>query len=1180
MLGLAGGVLVVSSTHSYCFTLAAERMCQRIRRKYFEALLRQGLPFYDAHDATELAANFTNALPKMEAALGINWAALLQSSAQCVAGLTVGMIWAWKVGLTMIACIPFLAIGAGGGARAMRSRETNASKKIGVASSFVDEICALKRTVVALNTQEQELARFDSEMASVYSTDLSAALKETKFLALYNIALGTAMSMSFYVGYQMVNNGEIDSGNVTTAFFAIIIAGVSFAEVIPALTSIAIGRAAAHACYGAIDAAIEIDNLSEAGIKPTERLKGEIEFRNVCFTYPTRPDEQVLNKIGFTIAPKTTVAIVGSSGSGKSTIVSLIERFYSHQDGAITLDGTPIGDYNIQWLRQQIALVSQTPRLFPGTVFENIAMAKDGATAAQVHAAARLASAHDFITALPDGYETSLVDGGQLSGGQRQRIAIARALIKEPAVLLLDEATSALDSKSELEVQAALNVARSGRTTIIVAHRLSTVADADCIIVMDAGAVVESGTHAELMAKEGHYHSMVLLQDSSAGVGNTSDGDAAEELAAAEGEDERRRASRWKQETQGDTAPVLTGKETTVTDGTAMLGTDASEEQVAKNAHQKANATAAAALTAPDWLLNKGAFFGGAIHGYSYPGYGLCTAQMMGALATRDTAAADFWTSMFGVHIALGFVGAFIGGICAGYSGARVSSRLRSKCFQKILGKQVAWHDLERNTRSTLVQRITQDCRRVRYASSDKLLARGKASGALAGALVLAFIHCFRIALVTICCVPFLVSGGVLRSRAVQLASGHKSFVHSQLFATDSIKNIQTVISIGAISKFLGKYSDLLTEPEVKTVRFAPIRGVMLGAGMAAIFSAFALNLYFAAVNVNNGWCTLGDSTTALLCVIFGGIRSGAFLGEAPDQNAGMKAAGLVQNLLTDDELDAPASGTLGTPAEPVTTAGKIEFRNVSFTYPSRPDAPVLDSFSMTINPGEMVALVGASGSGKSTIMSLLNQFYLQDAGQILIDGADLERYATSHLRQTVGLVDQDPHLFSTTVANNVAYGTPAGAGDDEPAIWSALESANAKDFVGELSDGLQTHVGSFGAKLSGGQRQRVAISRLFIRGEKVKVLLLDEATSALDSKSEQLVQEGLERLRQGKTTLVIAHRLSTVRAADRIMVLNEGKVLEQGSHQELYDARGPYFRLVQNQSISRRSAGSQASTA
>jgi ABC-type multidrug transport system fused ATPase/permease subunit len=461
----------------------------------------------------------------------------------------------------------------------------------------------------------------------------------------------------------------------------------------------------------------------------------------------------------------------------------------------------------------------------------------------------------------------------------------------------------------------------------------------------------------------------------------------------------------------------------------------------------------------------------------------------------------------------------------------------------------------------------------VRYAASDKLLSRGKACGALFGALVLAFIHCFRIALVTICCIPFLVSGGILRQRAVQLASGQQSFKYSQVFAADSIKNIHTVISIGAISKFLGKYSDLLNEPETKTVRFAPIRGLMLGAGMAAIFGAFALNLWFSAVNVNKGWCTLGDSTTALLCVIFGGIRSGAFLGEAPDKNAGIKAAKLVQQLLMDNELDTPASGALGTAAEPITTAGKIEFKNVSFSYPSRPDAPVLDSFSMTINPGEMVALVGSSGSGKSTIMSLLNQFYLQNSGQILVDGADLSLYATAHLRQAVGLVDQDPHLFSTTVANNVAYGTgtTGSVADDEPAIWGALESANAKDFVGELSDGLQTHVGKFGSKLSGGQRQRVVISRLFIRGEKVKVLLLDEATSALDSKSEQLVQEGIERLRQGKTTLVIAHRLSTVQAADRIIVLNEGKVLEQGTHQELYDARAAYFQLVQNQMIGRR---------
>ena len=303
-----------------------------------------------------------------------------------------------------------------------------------------------------------------------------------------------------------------------TVFWAILIGGLGLAGLGTALGSIGKGRQAAYIIHSVIDRVPVIDSSSTDGAKPSS-CSGAFELCNVHFAYPSRPDLPIFKGYNLKISPGQTVALVGESGGGKSTVISLLERFYDPVKGKVMLDGIDIRDLNVQWLRDQIGLVSQEPVLFATTIMENIRYGKPGALDDEVYEAARMANAHTFITGFTEGYATDVGERGvQLSGGQKQRVAIARAIIKDPQILLLDEATSALDSESESVVQVALDTLLKAkkRTTVIVAHRLSTIRNADSIAVIYDGAIVEQGTHGELMAiGDGNYRRLALRQQAS-----------------------------------------------------------------------------------------------------------------------------------------------------------------------------------------------------------------------------------------------------------------------------------------------------------------------------------------------------------------------------------------------------------------------------------------------------------------------------------------------------------------------------------------------------------------------------------------------------------------------------------------------------------------------------------------
>ena len=377
---------------------------------------------------------------------------------------------------------------------------------------MASEVVGNIRTVVSLGLAE----KFMDDYFGLLRTPLKAGNHKA---VLSGLAYGFSQAviffiwaMSFYYGGQLTAWGLATFNDVMKAITAIIFAGMTLGQTLQLSPDFSKARTAAAAVFALLDRQPPIDSSSTSG-QTLPTVVGEVVFKDVKFTYPNRKDVPVLRGLSFSLKPNQTVALVGPSGCGKSTVIALLERFYDPAAGQIQLDGVDVRDLNLTWLRGQLGLVGQEPVLFSADITQNIRYGKPDATLEEVKAAAAAANAASFIEAMPDGYGTQVGEkGAQLSGGQKQRIAIARALVRNPKILLLDEATSALDTESEKIVQEALDRARVGRSTIVIAHRLSTVQNADLILVFDQGVVVESGTHDVLMAAQGRYHQMVSTQ--------------------------------------------------------------------------------------------------------------------------------------------------------------------------------------------------------------------------------------------------------------------------------------------------------------------------------------------------------------------------------------------------------------------------------------------------------------------------------------------------------------------------------------------------------------------------------------------------------------------------------------------------------------------------------------------
>jgi ATP-binding cassette subfamily B protein len=880
-----------------------------------------------------------------------------------------------------------------------------------------------------------------------------------------------------------------------------------------------------------VAALLAADPPAPAGGPARPPLAPAIAFEGVWFSYPggRRPAHAGLS---FAVAPGERVGIVGPSGSGKSSIARLLLAMYAPQAGTVRIGGHDVRTMDPEHVRSHIAVVQQDSYLFHGTVEENLRLGNPRASRAALEAAARAANAHEFIAALPAGYAAVVGERGvTLSGGQRQRLAIARALLRNAPILILDEALSAVDAENEAAIQEALDRLMEGRTTLILAHRLSSVARADRILVVEQGRVVETGSHADLMRRGGPYRRLMGAQ--AAGPG------PAGPPRPAEAAGPRARTS----------VPDVLGSEHSG-DGTRDASADAIlraprlgfVETVAALLRFVAPWRGEVALTVAAGICRVAAFTGVGVAGalivaavrrgspYVWPAALLAAAAPLAGLL--------HWLESWLAH-----------GVAY-----RLLAEMRIALFAKLDALAPAY--LLRRRSGDLVALATQDIETVEYFYAHTLAPAVVA--VLVPAAVLAVLaHAAWPAALALLpfllyagCVPLLVRGRIdALGAAVRERLGFLS-----AHVAETIQGLADLVAFQAVDIRRAGFMDAVRAYHRIRLRF------LCDLSAQSAWLEVATGLGGLAVAAAGAALAAGGRLDPGLLPLLTLLAVAAFL---PVSEIGSVARQLADTFASTRRLRAverepvPVRDGPAAPAPPRAGGSAVRFDRVSFVYPGARRFALV-SVSLEIAPGATIALVGPSGAGKTTLANLLLRFWDPTEGRVLLDGYDLRAYRLDHLRRRIALVAQDTYLFNDTLRANVRLARPE-AGERE--VAAALECAALAEFVAGLPEGLDTRVGERGVQLSGGQRQRVAIARAFLKN--APVLILDEATSQLDAVSEAQVRASLRDLMRDRTTIIIAHRWSTIQAADAIAVLNEGRLVEFGTHAALLARGGLYAGLV-----------------
>lgn len=501
---------LTSSARYYLFTLAGERIVLRLRRDLFHRILNQDIAFFDFNRTGELMSRLASDCTTLQNTVSVNISQGLRNLGQVVGGLGFMFYTSWKLSLVMLILVPPVAVFANSFGKKIRLHAKNFQQSIADASIVAEESISGVRTVKSFVQEAKELERYNAALGLALVTAKARITSIAQFMTIAMILGFGAVSFVLWYGGREVVLDHMTVGDLTQFLLYLMIVAIGVGSLGSLWGDMMAGIGASERVFDIL----ERESAIHGGTKKLQHLDGAIQFRDVEFAYPSRGDLPVLRKMNFSVRPGEAVALVGGSGGGKTTVASLISRFYDPNQGQILIDGTDLREFDLAWIRERIGIVSQEPVLISSSIEENIRYARPTATQDEVIAAAKSANAHDFIQGFPEGYRTLVGEKGiQLSGGQKQRVAIARALLKDPRILILDEATSNLDTASEHLVQEALGRLMKGRTTLIIAHRLATVKDADRIFVLDQGQILQEGTHAELSSdKTGLYYQLLQRQ--------------------------------------------------------------------------------------------------------------------------------------------------------------------------------------------------------------------------------------------------------------------------------------------------------------------------------------------------------------------------------------------------------------------------------------------------------------------------------------------------------------------------------------------------------------------------------------------------------------------------------------------------------------------------------------------
>ncbi|XP_050236016.1 ABC transporter B family member 11-like [Mercurialis annua] len=1167
---LAIGAAAASLLQVSCWMVTGERQAARIRNYYLKTILRQDIAFFDKEtNAGEVVGRMSGDTVLIQDAMGEKVGKFLQLVATFLGGFIIAFLKGWMLALVMLSVIPLLVIAGAISSILISKIATRGQNAYTEAAAVVEQTIGSIRTVASFTGEKRAISVYNGHLQTSYTSGVHEGIAAGVGIGVVFLVLFSSYGLAVWFGGKMILEKGYTGGEVINVIVAILVGSTSLGQASPCVSAFAAGQAAAYKMFETINRKPEIDACDTSG-RVLDDLHGDIELKDVYFSYPARPDEDIFSGFSLSIPSGCTAALVGHSGSGKSTVISLIERFYDPRSGEVLIDGINLNEFQLKWIRNKIGLVSQEPALFTSSIRDNIAYGKDGATIEEIKVAAELANAAKFIDKLPQGLDTMVGERGtQLSGGQKQRIAIARAILKNPRILLLDEATSALDAESERVVQEALDRIMVNRTTVIVAHRLTTVRNADMIAVLHQGKMVEKGTHFQLLKDPGGaYSQLIHLQE----VNKESEQEASEhnrsEISVELYRQSSQRRSLPRSISRGSSrnsshheilsAPFGLPTEHRGPDNALEdLETFPSNEQTPEVSIRRL-----AYLNKPEIPALIVGTIAACINGAILPIYGVLISK---AIKTFFEAPHElrkdskFWAVMF---TTLGLVSLVVNPLRAYFfavAGSKLIQRIRSLCFEKVVCTEIGWFDNPVHSSGAIGARLSADAAAVRALVGDALSQLVQSIATALAALVIAFTASWQLAFVILALIPLIGANSLLQIKSIKGFSedAKMKYEEASQVANDAVGSIRTVASFCSEDKVMQLYEKKCEAPKRTGVRLGLVSGVGFGISSLFLYCFYAISFYAGARLLEGGYTTFSDVFQVMLALIMAAIGISQTSSLGADTAKAKAATASVFGIIDQKSIIDPSDES-GTTLE--TVRGDIEMHHLSFKYPSRPDIQIFQDLSLAIRSGKTVALVGESGSGKSTVIALLQRFYDPNSGHITLDGVEIKNLQLSWLRQQMGLVSQEPSLFNDTIRTNIAYGKEENATEAE--IIAATELANAHNFISSLQQGYDTIVGERGIQLSGGQKQRVAIARAIVKSP--KILLLDEATSALDAESERAVQDALDRVMVDRTTVVVAHRLSTIKNANVIAVVKNGTIVEKGKHETLINIKdGFYASLV-----------------